>query len=83
MDEKDRQYFEAMESLFLHPAWKLLMDDIHGWQEAISSQWRSLSPETLRFEQGRFDGLNQITSYQETLESLKASAINNASEETI
>lgn len=78
MDEASRQYLEAMESLFSHPGWKLLMDDVKGWQEAISSQWQSITPETLRFQQGRYDGLRQIATHEKTLETLKASMIEQA-----
>ena len=72
MDERSRQYLETMESLFLHPGWQLLVDDIEGWKEAISASWQSLTPDTLRFEQGRYQGLTQVTNHPNLLESLRA-----------
>jgi len=75
MEEADRQYFEVMESLFQHPGWKLLADDIRGWQEAIASQWRSLKPDQLQYEQGRYAGLAQVVEHFELCEGLKARAL--------
>ena len=71
MDEHSRQYLEAMESLFMHPGWQLFMDDVQGWQDAISQQWQSVTPEQLRFEQGRFKALGQVTGHQKMLEQVK------------
>lgn len=63
-----------MESLFSHPAWKIFADDIRGWQDAISTQWRTMRPEDLRYAQGRFDGLDQVRKHVELCETLKAQA---------
>lgn len=81
MDEQARQYFEQMESLFAHPGWKTLMDDVAGWKEAISSQWRNVKPEDLRFVQGRYDGLDQIHTLEKTLETLKAQSQEDAEQD--
>ena len=77
MDESSRQYLEAMEAMFASQGWKLLMDDIAGFKDAISSQWRTTKPEDLRFAQGRFDGLDQISQYESFLETLKAQSQGN------
>jgi hypothetical protein len=75
LKEEDRQYFEVMESLFTHPGWKLLADDVRGWQEAIATQWRSLKPDQLQFEQGRAAAFDQVLKHFELCESLKATAL--------
>jgi hypothetical protein len=72
--EDQRQYFEVMESLFAHPGWKVLADDIQGWKDAISTQWRSIKPDQLAYEQGRYAALEQITEHFKLCESLKANA---------
>lgn len=81
MTEAMQQYFDLMESLSQHPAWKLFRDDLIGFQEAIASQWASLAPENLRFEQGRYAGIKQAADHFETLESLKAQALADDAEE--
>jgi hypothetical protein len=78
MDEASRQYLEAMEAMFATVGWKFLMSDIAGFKEAISSQWRSATPDGLRFAQGRYDGLNQISEYETMLETLKAQSLRDA-----
>lgn len=75
MQEADRQYFEAMEGLFTSPGWKVFNDDITGWQEAISSQWRTMKPEDLRYAQGRFDALDQILTHFKSCEAWKTQAL--------
>lgn len=75
MNDADRQYFEAMESMFATAGWKLLMSDVAGFKEAISSQWRVATPEGLKFAQGRYDGLDQISQYETMLDNLKAKAL--------
>lgn len=75
MLEADRQYFEAMETLFTAPGWKVFKDDITGWKEAISSQWRTMKPEDLRYAQGRFDALDQVLTHFESCEAWKAQAL--------
>jgi hypothetical protein len=75
MEEATRQYLEAMESLFQHPGWKLLSDDIKGWQEAIASQWRSLKPDQLQYEQGRYAGMAQVVEHFALCEAVKAEAL--------
>lgn len=74
MQESERQYFEAMEALFAMPGWKLLKDDIAGWQAAIESKWRTIAPENIRYEQGRYEGLEQVVKHFELCETLKAHA---------
>lgn len=74
LDAHDRQYLEAMESLFEHPGWKILMDEATGWQDAIATKWRSLKPEDLRYEQGRYDGLEQITKFNEMIAMVRQKA---------
>lgn len=80
MDEHDRQYFEVMESLSQHPGWKLFKSDLEGFQEAIAGQWATLSPDNLRYEQGRFAGLKQAAEHFATLESLKAQILEDDAE---
>jgi hypothetical protein len=75
LKEEERQYFEAMEALFTSQGWKLLKDDIKGWQEAIASQWRTLKPDQLQFEQGRAAALDQVLKHFELCESLRAEAL--------
>jgi hypothetical protein len=72
---EQEQYHEAMEAMFASAGWKLLLGNIADWQAAISSQWRTLKPETLGFEQGRYDGLNQIATFEDMLVTLKAAAV--------
>jgi hypothetical protein len=76
--EAERQYYDMMDSLFVMPGWKLLKDDIQGWLEAIASQWQALTPDNLRFEQGRYSGLEQVAKHFQTLEGLKAHALADA-----
>lgn len=75
LTEADAQYFEAMESVFTSPGWRVFKDDILGWQEAISSQWRSMKPEDLTFAQGRYAGLEQVLQHFKLCEDLKAQAL--------
>jgi hypothetical protein len=70
--QEAEQYFQAMEALFSSQGWKLLADDIKGWQEAIAAQWRSLRPDQLQFEQGRAAAFDQVIKHFEMCESLKA-----------
>jgi hypothetical protein len=81
MDEAQLQYFEAMEALFSSTGWKLLADDIAGWQEAIASQWTTLTPENLKFEQGRFAAFAQVVDHFKLCQGLKAHAL--AEENTV
>ena len=74
LDEEQRQYFELMESLFTHPAWPVLMDDFKGMQDGIAASWRKLTPDKLAYEQGRYEGLSQLTGFQEMLAELKKQA---------
>lgn len=57
------QYVEAMERLFQSSDFKILLDDLEGMKEAIASSWRSLKPDNLAFEQGRYEGLAQTTEH--------------------
>lgn len=75
MDQHAQQYYEVMESLEAHPGLKIFLDELRGFQEAIASQWATVSPENLRFEQGRFAGLKQATDLFATIGSLKAQAL--------
>ncbi len=75
MDEPQRQYFEMMESLFAHTGWKLLSDDIQAWKDAIAAQWRTVKPEDLRYEQGRYDALTQVTDMFSVIENAKATVL--------
>lgn len=72
MIDANRQYYETMESLFTSPAWKTFADDIAGWQAAIAAQWRTLKPEQLAYEQGRYAALAQVMEHAGLCESLKA-----------
>jgi hypothetical protein len=84
LTEAEQQYFEIMESLFAHPGWKVLADDIQGWKEAIASGWRGLKPDQLQFEQGRAAAFDQVTEHFKLCEALKAQALSdveNAEEE--
>lgn len=72
--EARRQYFEAMESLFSQIGWKILLEDIEGWKVAIANGWRGYSPENLRYEQGRYDGLAQVTEMFKQIQMAKDSA---------
>ena len=81
MEEADRQYFEAMETLFTSPGWRLLNDDIVGWQDAIATQWRTLKPESLAFAQGRYDAFEQVLKHFKLCETLKAQALEQAQED--
>ncbi len=74
MDDADRQYFEAMERLFTSSDWRIFARDIEGWIEAIGSQWASLRPDQLQFEQGRNDAMRQILTYPKLLEDLREKA---------
>ena len=78
MNEENRQWFEAMENLFATPGWKYLLLYITDCQSAISDQWRSCKPEDLRFVQGRFDGLDQIKTFENYIGVLKDTATEEA-----
>jgi len=75
MDEPTRQYFDMMDSLFAQPGWKLLADDIQTWKSAIADGWRSYTPEQIRYEQGRYDGLSQVTDMFSQIETAKAAVL--------
>ena len=64
-----------MESLSQMPGWALLKDDIQGWMTAISSGWASMTPETLKFEQGRYAGMKQVADHFQAMESIKAAIL--------
>lgn len=81
MSPENQQYFEAMEAMFASLGWQLLMSDVEGFKEAISSQWRTATPDGLRFAQGRYDGLDQIATYEKQIENLKATAMQSALDE--
>jgi hypothetical protein len=59
-----QQRCECFESLFNHPGWKLFLADVAGWKDAISVRWQAITPDGLRFEQGRFAGLDQVTNFE-------------------
>lgn len=65
-DERARQEDEQLEAMFASHGWKVMLSQIDDWQVAIAAQWRSLKPENLAFEQGRYDGLAQIANYEST-----------------
>lgn len=71
--EQLRQQIEAMERLFTSPDMKVLLDQIKEWQEDLAARWRSLKPEQLGFEQGRYDAFEQIAKWGETCEKIKES----------
>lgn len=83
MNEENRQWFEAMENLFATPGWKYLLLYITDCQSAISDQWRSVTPENLRFAQGRYDGLDQIKTFENYIGVLKDTATEEAEENGI
>lgn len=61
--QANQQYIEAMERLFMSSDFKILLDDLNGMKEAIAISWRSLKPDQLAFEQGRYEGLSQTTDH--------------------
>lgn len=61
--QANQQYVEAMERLFASSDMKILMDSVEGWKTAIATSWRGLRPDQLTFEQGRFEGLEQVTDH--------------------
>ena len=75
MDAHSQQYFEVMDSLSQHPGWKLLRDDLIGFQEAIASGWAGLTVDNFRYEQGRFAGLKQASDHFNSLETIKAAIL--------
>jgi hypothetical protein len=75
LTEAEQQYFDIMDSLFAHPGWKVLADDIQGWQEAITAGWRTVKPDQLAFEQGRAAAFDQVLEHFKLCESLKAQAL--------
>lgn len=74
MEDKQKQYFELMASLETHPGLKFLLDDLDGMRIAIAAGWQSLTPETLRYEQGRYAGISQAVDYFTMLDSIKKQA---------
>ncbi len=66
-----QQRTELFESLFTHPGWKLFISDVKGWQDAISQRWRAITPDELRFEQGRYHGLEQVVNFENLIEQLR------------
>lgn len=67
-----QQRFELYETLFAHPGWKLFISDVEDWKLKISERWRSITPEALRYEQGRYHGLEQVTTFENLQDQLKA-----------
>lgn len=75
MEESEQQYLEAIERLFDSPDMKVFLNVINAeWKPAIASQWRTLKPEQLAFEQGRYDGLEQIANHAQFCKALKEAA---------
>lgn len=72
MNEETRQRIATYEALFEHPGWRLFIVDVEGWKDSIATSWKSLSPETLRFDQGRHDGLTQVTGFPDLIAAIKA-----------
>jgi hypothetical protein len=66
------QRCECFESLFTHPGWQLFVTDVAAWKDAISKKWQSITPDGLRFEQGRYAGLEQVTSFENLIAQLRA-----------
>lgn len=70
--EESQQRVALYESLFEHPGWKLFIADAEGWKAAISQGWRALTATNLPFEQGRYAGLEQVTTFENLIASIKA-----------
>lgn len=68
-----------MERLFQNPDFKVLLDDLEAMKSAIAGSWLSLKPETLAFEQGRYEGITQTTNHLEMVRELVTQALSNDS----
>lgn len=66
-----QQRCELFEHLFASAGWKLFIADVDGWKEKISERWRAITPEALRYEQGRYAGLEQVTNFENLIEQLR------------
>lgn len=71
MADETTEYFEVLESLFAQPGWKVFVADFKEMRDAIASQWMALTPENLRAEQGRYEGLNQVVEFEKQVEAVK------------
>jgi EAL domain-containing protein (putative c-di-GMP-specific phosphodiesterase class I) len=73
--QANQQYVEAMERLFQSSDFKILLDDFEGMKAAIAHSWRSLRPDQLAFEQGRYEGLSQTTEHLKFVRQLVQQAL--------
>lgn len=81
--QSNQQYVEAMERLFQSSDFQILIDDLEGMKEAIAGSWRSLKPEQLAFEQGRYEGLMQTTEHLEMVRQLYEQSVAADAAETL
>jgi hypothetical protein len=71
---EQNEYFDMMDALFMSEGWRLFVDDIKGFQEALKSQVLGIKePRDLFFAQGRNTVFDQILTYQDMIEGAKKS----------
>lgn len=70
--EERQQWLEAVDGMFATHGWKVYKKYVTDCQTAIEAQWRSITPENLRFIQGRVDGLNQLHMFEDMAEMMRA-----------
>lgn len=70
--EERQQWLEAVDGMFATQGWKVFQKYVGDCQKAIEAQWRTITPENLRFIQGRVDGLNQLHVFEEMADMIKA-----------
>ena len=62
-------YFDTMDALFMSEGWRLFVDDVKGWHEALLEQFEGVTDlRSLGIAQGRRMMAQQIISYQEVIE---------------
>lgn len=68
-----KNYFDAMESLFATQGWRLHLDDLKGNMEALKNSILGLSTiEQFYIAKGRFQVLNELLSFEDFLNKTKA-----------
>lgn len=72
LTQRQQAYFEQMEALFAHPAWKLVIDSFKDSKEALQKGIFSYDTEKSFFiAKGRAQAYDQIIGFEEFTESLK------------
>lgn len=80
---EQNQYFDTMDEMFMSPGWKMFIEDVEGFHEAMEGQFDSVKDlRELGLAQGRKMTFQQILNYQSVVEGAKKS-LQDAPEEVV